>query len=125
VQTKQPVAVLKNHAGKFVEPTLEAITAAASGAAKNMPEDLRVSIVDAEGDAAYPISAFTYVLVYEEMSDAAKAKALVDYLWWGVHDGQKFGPALHYAALPAEVVAKDEAKLKGIKSAGKPVFAAN
>jgi phosphate transport system substrate-binding protein len=125
IQTKQPVVVLKNHAGKFVEPTLEGITAAASGAASHMPEDLRVSIVDAEGDTAYPISAFTYVLVYEDMPDAAKAKALVDFLWWGVHDGQKYGPTLHYATLPAEVVAKDEAKLKALKAGGKPVLAAN
>ncbi len=123
LQTKQPVVVLKNKAGKFVEPTLEAITAAASGAAAKMPEDLRISITDAEGDAAYPISAFTYVLVYEESPDAQKAQAVASFLWWGIHDGQKLGPPLHYAPLPAEVVTKAEARLKLLKGAGKPLLA--
>ena len=123
LQTKQPVAMLKNHAGKFVEPSLDAITAAAAGATTKMPEDLRISIVDAEGDASYPISAFTYVLVYDEMSDAAKGQALASFLWWGLHDGQKMAPALHYAPLPAEVVSKAESRVKLMKAAGKPLVA--
>ena len=64
VQNKLPVASIKNEAGKFVEPSLESATAAAAGAAKNMPEDFRVSITNAPGDDAYPIAGFTWLLVY-------------------------------------------------------------
>jgi phosphate transport system substrate-binding protein len=96
--------------------------AAASGAAANMPDDLRISITDAEGDAAYPIAAFTYVLVYQDMSDANKGGALARFLWWGIHDGQKLGAPLDFAPLPAEVVSKDEAKLKALTSGGKPLL---
>lgn len=121
-QTKLPVMTVKNKAGKLVEPTLEAISAAAAGAAAKMPADLRLSIANAEGDAAYPISAFTYVLVYEDMADARKGAALASFLWWGIHDGQKLGAALHYAPLPAEVVTKAEAKLRTLKAGGKPAL---
>ena len=120
LQTKQPVASLKNHSGKFVVPALDAITAA--GASAKMPDDLRMSIVDAEGDGVYPISAFTYALVYSEMPDKAKATALANFLWWGIHDGQKLGAPLNFAPLPAAVVAKAEAKLKGLTSGGQPVL---
>lgn len=123
IQTKQPTAMLKNKAGKFVDAALEGITAAAAGAAAKMPGDLRISITDAEGDAAYPISAFTYVLVDEDGPDAAKREALTKFLWWGIHDGQKLGAALHYAALPSEVVTKAEAKLRSLKAGGKPALA--
>jgi phosphate transport system substrate-binding protein len=119
-QTKLPVMSVKNKAGKMIEPTLEAISAAAAGVA--LPDDLRVSIANAESEAAYPISAFTYVLVYEDTPDARKGQALANFLWWGIHDGQKLGAALHYAALPAEVVAKAEAKLKSLKAGGKPAL---
>jgi phosphate transport system substrate-binding protein len=122
-QTGATYAVLANSAGKFVEPSLDAITAAAAGAVKNMPDDLRVSITNAEGEAAYPIASFTYILVYQDMPiPAPKAKALVDFLSWAIHDGQKLGPDLSYAPLPAEVVAKDETKLKGLMVGGKPIM---
>lgn len=122
MQTKQPTATLKNKAGKFVDAALPGITAAAAGAAAKMPDDLRFSITDAEGDAAYPISAFTYMLVYEDAADKAKGQALAKFLWWGLHDGQKLGAALHYAELPAEVVAKAEAKVKALKAGGEPAY---
>ncbi len=118
-QTKQPVALLKNKAGKFVEPTLEGTTAAAAGIATKLPDDMRVSLTDADGDTAYPIAAFTYALVYEDTPSFDKGQALAKFLWWGIHDGQKLGPALDYAPLPAEVVTKAEAKLKSLKSGGK------
>ena len=122
LQTKQPVASIKNHTGAFIVPTLDAITAAAAAADAKMPDDLRLSIVDADGPASYPIAGFTYALVYGDVADAAKATAMAKFLWWGVHDGQKLAPALNYAPLPAEVVAKTEAKLKGLSSGGKPVL---
>ena len=123
LQNKLPVASLKNKAGKFIEPTLDAITAAAASVASKIPEDLRMPIVDADGDAAYPIAGFTYALVYEDMADTPRAPALAKFLWWGIHDGQQLGPALHYAPLPAAVVTKAEAKVKSLKAGGKPLLA--
>jgi phosphate transport system substrate-binding protein len=121
-QTGLAYAAVKNQAGKFVEPTLEGITAAAAGVAGSMPADLRVSIVDAAGEAAYPISAFTYILVYEEQADARKGAALAQFLWWASHDGQAFGPALHYAPLPPPVVQAVEGKLRSLRAGGKPLI---
>jgi phosphate transport system substrate-binding protein len=121
-QTGLTYASVQNQAGKFVEPSLDGISAAAASVSSTMPDDMRVSIVNAPGDATYPISAFTYVLVYEEQKDAVKGKALVEFLWWAIHDGQALGPDLHYAKLPSEVVAKIEAKLRGVKSAGQALL---
>jgi phosphate transport system substrate-binding protein len=111
VQNKLPYAALQNQAGQFVEPSIDSTTAAAAGAASNMPEDLRVSIVNAPGEQSYPIAGFTYVLLYKEQPDAAKGKALVDFLWWALHDGQSYARDLHYAPLPVELVEKASAKV--------------
>src|SRR5262249_46335304 len=73
-QNKMTVASIKNKAGQFVTPSLESTTAAGAGAFQKMPEDFRVSIVDAEGEKAYPISGFTYLLVYGEQKEAGKGK---------------------------------------------------
>jgi phosphate transport system substrate-binding protein len=124
IQTKQSFAALKNKAGTFVEPSLESISAAAGAAAADMPEDYRVSIVDAPGEDAYPISAFTYILVYEDMGSATKGKALAEFLWWAVHDGQEMGPPLHYAKLPPALVTRVEATLRSLKAGGAPSLAA-
>ncbi len=121
VQNKLPVASLQNQAGKFVDPTIESTTAAAAGAAASMPDDLRVSIVNATGAQSYPIAGFTYLLVYREQADAAKGKTLVDFLWWALHDGQAFAKDLLYAPLPTEVVRKAEAKIASITFQGKPL----
>jgi phosphate transport system substrate-binding protein len=115
-------ASLKNKAGKFVAPEAAAVTAAAQGQLAAIPEDFRLSIADAAGEGSYPISSFTYILVYEDQQDARKGAALVDFLWWAVHEGQRYCPDLFYATLPAEVVTKVEAKLKGVTSGGKPVL---
>jgi phosphate transport system substrate-binding protein len=120
---KMPVASVRNSAGKFIEPTIETTTAAAAGAAKDMPADFRVSITNAPGDNAYPISSFTWLLVYKDQTDEAKGKALVKFLWWAMHDGQKYPAALLYAPLPAPVVAQIEAKIKQITFGGRPLLA--
>ena len=86
-----------------------------------MPEDLRVSIVNAPGDASYPISGYTYILVYQEQKDEAKGKTLVDFLWWGIHEGEGYARDLLYAPLPAEVVTRAEAKVKSITFQGKAI----
>ena len=121
VQNKLPVALIKNAGGSFVEPTVDSVTAAAAASAASMPEDLRVSITNASGPQAYPISSYTYILVYKDQKDAAKGKALVDFLWWGIHDGENFAKALQYAPLPADIVKRAEAKINSITSGGSPL----
>jgi len=121
VQNKLPVALIKNKAGNFVEATIDAVTAAAAATVAQTPDDLRASITDADGATAYPISSYTYILVYQDQKDAVKGKALVDFLWWGIHDGEKFAKDLHYAPLPAEIIKRTEAKINAITSAGKPL----
>ncbi len=114
-----PFALIKNKAGNFVEPTIANISAAAAGSVADMPDDMRIQITNADGENAYPISSYTYILVYKEQKDAVKGKALVDFLWWATHDGEKFAAPLHYAPLPEEVVKKVEAKINSITSGGK------
>jgi phosphate transport system substrate-binding protein len=123
MQTGLPYVVLKNADGEFVAPSLEGISSAAAGA--EMPDDYRVSITNAAGPASYPIAAFTYILVYQDMKNATRAKALVDFLWWAIHEGQELGPPLHYAKLPPPLVAEVEATLKTLTSGGKPLLAAD
>jgi len=114
-QNKLTYASIKNAAGKFVEPSLESITAAGAGAIAKMPDDFRISIVNAEGEGAYPISGFTYLLVYEEQKNAQKGKILVDFLKWATHEGQALTAPLHYSRLPEELVKKVDAKIATIK----------
>jgi phosphate transport system substrate-binding protein len=86
---------------------------------------MRGFIVNAPASNAYPISAFTYVLVYRDQPDPAKGKALAEFLWWGVHEGQQYGPPLHYAQLPAATVARVEEELRSIKANDQPVLKPN
>ena len=108
---KPPYASLQNKSGKFVMPNMMTVTAAAASAVKNMPDDFRVSITNGEGKEAYPISGFTYLLVYKQMSDAGKAKKLVRFLRWSMKDGQKFAETLFYAPLPKAIVGKIETRI--------------
>jgi phosphate transport system substrate-binding protein len=121
VQNKLPVAQIKNAGGDFIDPSIDAVSAAAAASAANTPDDLRVSITNAAGPQAYPISSYTYILVYKEQRDAAKGKALVDFLWWGIHDGETFAKDLQYAPLPADIVKRAEAKINSITTGGKPL----
>jgi phosphate transport system substrate-binding protein len=119
-QNKLPVALIKNASGRFIEPSIAAVTAAAASASAQTPDDLRVSITNSAGPDAYPISSYTYILVYKDQKNAEKGKALVDFLWWGIHDGEKF-TGTDYAPLPAEIVKRVEAKINSITSGGKPL----
>ena len=121
VENKLPAAIIKNASGNFVEPSVDAVTAAAAGSAATTPDDLRVSITNAPGANAYPISSYTYILAYKDQKDAGKGKALVDFLWWGIHDGESFAKDLQYAPLPAEIVKRAETKMNSITSGGKPL----
>ncbi|MFL5457934.1 MAG: phosphate ABC transporter substrate-binding protein PstS [Myxococcales bacterium] len=122
-QNKLPVAEMKNHDGAWVKPSLEAVSAAAAKA--QIPDDYRISITDQPGKDAWPISTFTYLLVYKDMPDAAKGEALLQFLWWAAHDGQKLASALEYAPLPAPVITKVESTLRKLTVQGKAVLAAS
>jgi phosphate transport system substrate-binding protein len=121
IQNKLPVAHVKNAAGNFIEPSIDSVTAAAAASAANTPEDLRVSITNAAGAQVYPIASYTYVLVYKDQKDAAKGKAIVDFLWWAIHDGENYAKPLLYAPLPADIVRRAEVKINSVTSGGKPL----
>ena len=99
VQNKIPYGVVKNSSRNFVKASLESVTAAAASAPK-MPADFRVSITNAPGKDAYPISSFTWLLIPAQSKDAAKGKILADFLNWMLDDGQKMTADLTYAPLP-------------------------
>ncbi|MFL5350968.1 MAG: phosphate ABC transporter substrate-binding protein PstS [Hyalangium sp.] len=117
-QNKLPVTALKNHEGNFVKPTIETTSEAAAGV--DVPEDFRVSLTDAKGKNAYPMASFTYLLVQKDAKDSTKGEAMLRFIDWALHDGQKMAAPLDYAPLPQPVVAKVEAKLKTLTVAGKP-----
>jgi phosphate transport system substrate-binding protein len=114
VQNNIPYGSVRNAAGAFVKASLEGVTAAAASAPK-MPADFRVSITNAPGKDAYPISSFTWLLIPAQSKDAAKGKILADFLNWMVTDGQKMTTALAYAPLPDNVAAKVKDAIKQVK----------
>ena len=124
IKNNLPAASVRNAAGKFVEPSIETTTAAAAASATNMPADFRVSLTNPPGDHAYPIASFTWLLVYKDQPDETKGKLLVKFLWWMIHDGQKYTSDLLYAPLPPQVVKQVEARLGEITYQGKPLLAA-
>ena len=116
LQQKLAYGSVQNHDGNFVKASLETVTAAAAAAGgAKMPKDFRVSIVNAEGATAYPISSFTWMLFYESPKNKAQAKAMVDFMKWALADGQKFAGELGYAPLPAEVIKLEMDQLAKIK----------
>ncbi len=119
-QNKLPVALMKNKDGNFVAPTLDNTNAAIQTAVANMPADFRAgSVGNPSGVNAYPISGFTYILVYQDQTDQAKGKALVDFLWWGIHQGQQYAASLDFVSQPPSMVTKVEAQIRKITYHGK------
>ena len=114
VQNNINYGSVRNSAGTFVKASLEGVTAAAASAPK-MPADFRVSITNAPGKDAYPISSFTWLLIPAQSKDAARGKILADFLNWMVTDGQKMTSTLSYAPLPDNVVAKVKEAIKQVK----------
>lgn len=114
VQNKIPYGSVRNAAGTFLKASLEGVTAAAASAPK-MPADFRVSITNAPGKDAYPISSFTWMLIPIHSKDPAKGKILADFLNWMVSDGQSMTSALEYAPLPANVAAKVKQTIQQVK----------
>ena len=104
---------VKNQAGSFIEPTIDSTSQAAVGVA--IPSDFRVSLVNSANPEAYPISGFTWLLIYKAQDDPTKGKMIVDFVRWAVHDGQKYTKDLLYAPLPQDVVEMIDKKLDTIK----------
>jgi len=110
-----PFAELQNKAGNWVKASLAGVTAAAASSAGNMAPDFRVSITDAPGPDAYPISSFTWLLVYQKQTNKDVGDQIKKFLAWALTEGQKEAPDLKYAPLPAEVVQKETAQIQQIQ----------
>jgi phosphate transport system substrate-binding protein len=115
LQNKISYGSVQNAGGEFLKASVESVTAAAAEAAAKMPPDFRVSITNAPGKGVYPISSFTWILLYENAKDKAQAKTMVDFMKWALTDGQKFAGDLGYAPLPEAVVKLEMAALAKIK----------
>ncbi len=122
-QNRLPVALLRNRAGRFVEPTLASTTAAVAGAAPLLQKDVRTPIVDSPAPDAWPISGLTFLLVYRDQKDPVKGRALAEFIRWAMRDGQGMVEALDYARLPEAVVKVNEANLLKLTAGGKPLVA--
>jgi phosphate transport system substrate-binding protein len=120
IQNDLTWAAIRNKSGNFVEPGIEATTAAAEGV--TLPDDMKVLLTDSDNPDAYPIVGFTWILAYQNQPDEAKGQALVSYLWWSIHDGQEFTTDLLYAPLSADAVKKAEAEIKSITYQGQPLL---
>jgi phosphate transport system substrate-binding protein len=114
-ENKLPYAHIQNKAGAFIEPSIKSTSAAAAGAAKHMPTDYRISLVNQPGKDAYPIVGFTWLLVYEQQKDKTNGKKLVEFLNWELKKGQKMASALLYAPLPENVAKMVGKTIKTIK----------
>lgn len=114
-------ASVVNAAGKSVLPSLEGAKADAAGVT-TIPDDLRFYIVNAPGDASYPISGFSWVIVYKNQANPDKGRAIANLLWWMVHDGQQYSTPLNYVPLPDTIVSKDEAQIKSMTCGSGPCY---
>src|SRR5580704_7815641 len=115
IQNKMSYGKVKNSSGQFIKADLASVTAAAAGAAKDMPDDFRVSITDAPGKTAYPISSFTWLLIPSKFTDASKRDAIKGFVKWMLADGQNETEALAYSKLPKEVVSKELTALNKVQ----------
>ena len=115
LQNKISYGSVQNMAGDFVKATTASVSAAAAEAASKMPADFRVSITNAPGKGVYPVSSFTWLLLYENPKDKAQARTMLDFVKWALTDGQKFAAELGYAPLPQAVVQLEMAALAKIK----------
>ena len=118
-QNNLPVASVQNSAGAFVAPSIEAVTAAAAGVSARLPSntDYRISIVNSPGAGSYPISSFTWLLLYQQQADSVKSRKLVDFLRWALTEGEKQAAALDYAPLPAAIADRLVQRLDSIRVA--------
>lgn len=122
LQNNLGYGMVKNQAGQFIEPSLDSVTAAAGASAGSIPPDLRFSIVNPPGQTSYPISTATWLLVYKNETDQAKAVAITRMVWWATHDAQQFNKDLAYATVPDAITAKSEEFIRQITVNGTPAF---
>jgi len=122
-QNQLPYATVQNKSGKFVEASTASTTESLNASAASLAKDVRNPIANSTAPDGYPICGLTFLLVYQDNKDPAKAKALADFLDWAIHDGQSFAEDLDYAKLPDAVVKVDEGVIKTLTSAGKPLAA--
>jgi phosphate transport system substrate-binding protein len=124
LQNSIPFAEVANKAGTFVTPSLDSVKAAAD--LPSFPADLRFDLVNGDSATGYPIAGTTWIIVYKDLSNVLKtqdrADALVDFLWWAIHDGQADAAPLFYGSIPATLLAQDEAAVKSINWAGAPIL---
>ncbi len=120
IQNKMPWALLENKSGKFMKPTLD--TAAAAADVSNLPDNMEVMITDSANPNAYPIVGFTWLLLYADQKDAAKADTVLHFASWMITDGQKFAMPLEYAPLKGAAQKKAEALVKKVKVNGSVVM---
>ena len=121
VQNKMPVGLIRNKKGAFIKPTLEATSHAAN---TEIPEDTRVSLTDTDAPDGYPISSFTWILVFKDQNGGKSrrhAQEVLKLLTWMTHQGQKYVEPLHYAPLPEKAVRNVELLLKKMTFAGAPL----
>ena len=123
MQNKMPWALMQNKSGVYLEPTLEGAAAAADVA--DLPDDMKIMIPNSANPKAYPISGFSWLLIYEHPNDAARGNAVAHLAWWTIHDGQQYSAPLLYAPLQGAAVKKAENLLKKITFDGKAVLATN
>jgi phosphate transport system substrate-binding protein len=121
VKNNETFGLLKNKSGNFIDANFNTVSEAAAGTVKNMPADLRAIITDADGKNAYPISGFTWLLIYKNMQDKDKATALVKFLHWAMEKGEAYAKDLYYAPLPKEVVKLCEKKINTITANGSKI----
>jgi phosphate transport system substrate-binding protein len=119
-QNKMTWAQLKNKAGIYLEPSLESAALAADQ--PNLPDNMEVMVTDSDNPKAYPITGFTWLLVYENQKDEAKADAVANLAWWMIHEGQQYALPLEYAPLKGSALKKAEALVKKIKANGRPIL---
>jgi phosphate transport system substrate-binding protein len=121
-QNQLAYAQVQNAAGQFVTPSVESVTAAAAGAISKLPPntDYRVSVVNAPGAQSYPISSFTWLLVYKNQANAEKGKKLIDFMKWALAEGGQSAAALDYAPLPKELTTRLVQRLDSIQVGGTP-----
>jgi len=114
-QNNIPYGAVKNSSGTFIKADLKSVSEAAAGAAKDMPDDFRVSITNPPGKGAYPISSFTWLLIPQKISDTGKRDSIKGFLLWMLGDGQGYAEQLSYAKLPKEVVEKEKKAINGVQ----------
>jgi phosphate transport system substrate-binding protein len=115
-QNRLPYANIRNAAGQFVEPTIQSVTSAAEGNLSKTPPDYRVSIVNAPGASSYPISSYTWLLVYRNQTDSVKGKKLKDFLKWALTDGEQSAASLDYAPLPGAISQRLATRIDSIQT---------